>query len=904
MGTKPLSKRRSVPFDGTLASSHPLTKHQLKTDPLPLSSFFIPLTYTLYSSTPSNTIIQFVVDGNWITDHTAPQENDHSGNLNNFLTPDRINTTSLTSAIMSGVTPQATTSQLAGQVPKEGQSDGSIPGAFPETPAPEIDNQQKPFDAAPQQSYEAHQTPAQQEYAAIPQEAAEQTFGVNPLPATSGPGNPVIPNENDIVPPSSDFTFNTVQSTVHDDEELKAADLAKQSQQSTSHDQAYPVAPKPFTEEGPAQPVTLAPGEKFPSADEYALGQKNIHDKEELKAAELFREQQQQNVSVNPLPATAGAGNPITLAPGIPVPKTDEFTANTVNSNVKLDEASYNKPDAMVGGAPFLPPVVTPAAERANKGTGVFDVPPITKNMIPESSLPMGAQPGTYDAEVSPFVQSAAPTSTTAQLAGQVPLENKKPQAETVVVPSIVKESQAKAHFPPEASAQTEPVIEKHQVEDELLAKVPKAPVTADGTPSVGEVATAVGGAVTALAGAAAVYANTAKAKVVEAYQQAPSTEQVKESLPAPIKNVVAPPPAPTASHAAPGPVQASIAEAHASPEAAANREAIAEKQQVETELLQKVPTHNETGEPAPNVKPVAIHVDQHKLKDALVEAQNTIEKQPQVTGKGQSEHHEHGGVASAVPGAVKDSISEAHAEPEAAAYEEPIREKTAVEEELLRKVPTHNESGEHAPQITGQSESRETEIPASQYLAEQDKEDKRSQTSPVVTDGIQAIPVAATSSAPQTQTRQPTTAELPQENLNVSRMPEHSRDVSPMTRPGEHKSENTTRGSAPIGENKPRHLSEAVSSHEGTEPKHNADGEQTGHFHVEPLPPVRDAAPEHGAEKKETKDTKHIAGGSGSHDSATGAPATATSSNHTTESGKKEKRRSFFGKLKDKLKN
>lgn len=801
---------------------------------------------------------------------------------------------------MSGVTPQATVSQLAGQVPKEGQSDGSIPGAFPETPALEADNTQKPFDTAPQQSYEAHQTPAQQEYAAIPQEAAEHTFGVNPLPATSGPGNPVLPKEDDIVPPSSDFTFNTVQSTVHDDEELKAADLAKQHQQSTSHHQAYPVAPKPFTEEGPANPVTIAPGEKFPSADEYALSQKNIHDKEELKAAELFREQQQQNVSVNPLPATAGAGNPITFAPGIPVPKTDEFTANTVNSNVKLDEASYNKPDAMVGGAPFLPPVVTPAAERANKGTGVFDVPPITKNMIPESSLPMGAQHGTYDAEVSPFVQSAAPTSTTAQLAGQVPLENKKPQAETVLIPSIVKESQAKAHFPPEASAQTEPVIEKHQVEDELLAKVPKAPVTADGTPSVGEVATAVGGAVTALAGAAAVYANTAKDKAVEAYQQAPSTEQVKESLPEPIRNVVAPPPAPTASHAAPGPVQASIAEAHASPEAAANREAIAEKQQVESELLQKVATHNEAGEPAPNVKPVAVHVDQHKLKDALVEAENTTEKQPQLTGKGQSEHHEHGGVAAAVPGAVKDSISEAHAEPEAAAYEEPIREKNAVEEELLRKVPTHDESGEHAPKITGQQ--TETEIPVSQYLAQQDKEEKRNQTTPVVTDGTQSIPVAITSSAPQTEKRQLTTAELPQENLNVSQRPEHSRDVSPMTRPGEHKAETSTGSKqAPVSENKPRHLSEAVSGHEGTEPKHNVEGEQTGHFHVEKLPPVKDAVAEHGAEKKETK---HTAGGSGSHDRATGAPATTTSSNHTTESGKKEKRRSFFGKLKDKLKN
>lgn len=33
---------------------------------------------------------KFVVDGNWVTDHTAPQETDASGNLNNIVTTDRI----------------------------------------------------------------------------------------------------------------------------------------------------------------------------------------------------------------------------------------------------------------------------------------------------------------------------------------------------------------------------------------------------------------------------------------------------------------------------------------------------------------------------------------------------------------------------------------------------------------------------------------------------------------------------------------------------------------------------------------------------------------------------------------------------------------------------------------------
>ena len=43
--------------------------------------------------------MQFVVDGNWVTDPTAPQANDASGYLNNVLTTDRIAKPSTTTAI-------------------------------------------------------------------------------------------------------------------------------------------------------------------------------------------------------------------------------------------------------------------------------------------------------------------------------------------------------------------------------------------------------------------------------------------------------------------------------------------------------------------------------------------------------------------------------------------------------------------------------------------------------------------------------------------------------------------------------------------------------------------------------------------------------------------------------------
>ncbi|KFY33620.1 hypothetical protein V495_08284, partial [Pseudogymnoascus sp. VKM F-4514 (FW-929)] len=102
---------------------------------------------------------KFLVDGNWVTDHTAPQENDNLGNLNNYLTTDRIKKhahTPASAAIMSGVTPNSTTAALAKDVPKENGTSSALPGAFPETPATEPDS-----------------------------------FSVNPIPASEGAGNPV-----------------------------------------------------------------------------------------------------------------------------------------------------------------------------------------------------------------------------------------------------------------------------------------------------------------------------------------------------------------------------------------------------------------------------------------------------------------------------------------------------------------------------------------------------------------------------------------------------------------------------------------------------------------------------------------------------------------------------------------
>jgi hypothetical protein len=146
-----------------------------------------------------------------VTDHTAPQENDASGNLNNVLTTDRI---SKHAPATSGVMAAAGASS-------------DVPGTFPETPA------------------------------AVEKEG-EQTFSVNPLPATDGATNPITLAPGEQVPHPSTFTGNTVTSGVYDDPELVAADKAKGE---SEHD--FSVAPLP-TFAGAVNPVQVDPGQALP----------------------------------------------------------------------------------------------------------------------------------------------------------------------------------------------------------------------------------------------------------------------------------------------------------------------------------------------------------------------------------------------------------------------------------------------------------------------------------------------------------------------------------------------------------------------------------------------------------------------------------------------------------------
>ncbi|KAF2655438.1 carbohydrate-binding module family 48 protein [Lophiostoma macrostomum CBS 122681] len=351
-----------------------------------------------------------------------------------------------------------------------------------------------------------------------------------------------------------------------------------------SEPQAFSVNPIPATE-GAGNPVKLAPGEKVPDPSTFTSNTINSTVKEDQDEAEP-----EETVSVAPIPATAGAGNPIHLAPGEKVPDPSTLTSNTISSTARTDAASYEKSDSQ---PPQLGPVVlTPEAEREAKG-GMFSLPPLAGNLIPESSLPQDTNAET-EKDPGVTIQSAAPTSTTAALAGEVP---KEPRG----VPETVTESQKEAAFPPEASANAEAVEEKKELEQELLEKVPKEPPAAESstTAKVGEAAAAG----TAVAAGAATYlsyrAQDAKDKAAETVGlngQATTTSEVPEV------------------------VTESQKEADVSPEASANKEAVEEKKEVEAELLKEVKKSTESGEPAPTVTAATSDTAPGLSEDALVD--------------------------------------------------------------------------------------------------------------------------------------------------------------------------------------------------------------------------------------------------------------------------------------------
>jgi hypothetical protein len=628
-----------------------------------------------------------------------------------------------------------------------------------------------------------------------------------------------------------------------------------------SEAQSFNVAPIPATA-GLGNPIHLAPGEPVPHSStltDNTLESTVNHDKEQESEASTF--------GVAPIPASSGLGNPIHLAPGEKVPDASTLTSHTVDSTVKTDPTSYAKSDAL----PTLPDLgLTPQTEREAKG-GMFGLPPVMGNMVPESSLPMGADAVT-EKDTGVTIQSAAPTSTTAALAGEVP---KEPRG----VPEMVSESRKEAGFAPEANSNPIAVMEKKEVEQELKDEVPEAPAAADNSytsqakEAAGIAAGTIAAGAVAGAGLFTAAAYSAKEKAVEATglngsatantTDTTGTTGTTDEVPAVVhesqKEAHASPEASANAEAVheksqmeqellsevhktnehgtsapaiaiPAVVSESQKEAHASPEAAANTEAVAEKKAMESELLSEIPKTNEAGEPAPVLSAAAI-----------------------TTAPGATTSE----VAPNVPDVVAESQKEAHVSPEAATNVEAVGEKKAVEAELLEEVKKVTATGEPAPAISRNNEAA---------LSDDALVDTKPMTSSSEPDALNA-PASS-----QAQAFTPTPFKPIDDNTNVSYAPKEAALAEPttteQTKPTvttgtETTATQATSGTTPVGP-----IAPAPATTEATSSAPLAT-------------PTKDLRKDSDVSPKGTPGSQSIASGA---------------------DDKKKKRRSIFGKIKDKL--
>jgi hypothetical protein len=491
------------------------------------------------------------------------------------------------------------------------------------------------------------------------------------------------------VPKESD---KKVEKTTSHESIPGAYPLTPPAETPSSEPMAFHINPLPATE-GAGNPINLAPGEPVPHPSTFTNN---------TVQSTVNKEPEAESFGVAPIPATAGLGNPIHLAPGEKVPDPSTLTSNTISSTARTDPESYNKSDGL---PPQLGPVdLTPAAEREAKG-GMFSLPALTGGLIPESSLPKDV---TANAEQDPgfTIQSAAPTSTTAALAGNVPLEPKG----VPDVPEAVTASQKEAGFTPEAAANPEAVEEKKEVEDELKAKVPEVPAAADNS-AISQIGAAVAGGATVAASAFAAATYAAKDKAAETIGL----------------NGNATTSSPTTSSGVPEVVAESQREAHASPEASANVFAVQEKKEVEQELKAKVPEEPAAGSwSAKEVGATAAAgatVAAGAVAGAAFAAKDKVAETVGSTGQTTDAETAPISPAGDVPVRVTESQNEAHVSPEASANAEAVTEKEEVEQELLSKTKKTYEHGEPAPKIVGLTEQGSAVSDVPEIVAESQKE-------------------------------------------------------------------------------------------------------------------------------------------------------------------------------------
>lgn len=474
-----------------------------------------------------------------------------------------------------------------------------------------------------------------------------------------------------------------------------------------------------------------------------------------------------------------------------------------------------------------------------------------TTGKDPVASLPKSVQDTLPES-----VAGGATTSAHTDAAG-LPLE-------PATVPHVVEESQEKAHVQPEAAANPEAVVEKADVEDELKQKVPEAPATAESgllgkSESNGGVTGAVAGGAVAAGAAAAAGAYALNQKVTETTgtdAMAKLPKSVQDSINA------------MNSKGTTAPETTSTVASTVIPDAAISQD-------------RTLPQQTAVGEPVT----IPAELDAPKA-------------------------------ASGVPEEVVHSQQEAHVSPEAAANPEAVQEKEAMEKELQSAVKPVEASGEPAPTVTAATSATAPTTSASgaPQLAEPAAVSPISveNEAPTTTDAA-ALPNGKdtlTGAAPVVladKTNQPTTgskelnasADTPattavQQNLTA---PEpavqlDSRDVSPMSRVA---TKNHPEGSEGT-ETGPVVTDGVNSTSVPAESKAETSAVPAESASSKPVGSRPDAS--NSTTQKRTSFMDRMKGTSESTKTDEAAPAAPNASGAESQ----KKRRSFFGRLKDKL--
>lgn len=440
---------------------------------------------------------KFVVDNNWIIDHTAPQELDHEGNQNNFLTPEQITKEETTpaTAVMSNISPDATTAALAKDVPlekKEELNDATPtggPGGFPATPADELD---KPV-------------------------------GINPLPATDVTQPSVVLAPGEPIPPSAKAGDINAGVTLDKESYEKSDRLPGLTDENSKlpevTSETIPESSLPVTAAAAIAPATI--NSVGPESTTAALAAEVPLETKTAEVPDVVKESQEKadvspEASAQPAEVAEKAAVEEELKEKVPeAPSTSEGTAGF--GTQKSETAGIAAAAITAGG-------IALAAATAAKDAIFTKAEPAVTEASTAATEAAAQLPEPVKEQLPVSVQDTIKTHTQEKVA-----------AETAPnVPEEVKESLIEAGKAPEAAANPVAVEEKKEVEAELLKEVKTVPAVSGETTKTEDVKSSLKAAVD-------------EAKPTTAVTEAPKTEATAADVQKPAETAAVEAPSTTA---------------------------------------------------------------------------------------------------------------------------------------------------------------------------------------------------------------------------------------------------------------------------------------------------------------------------------------------------------------------